>query len=159
MIGVEAGGTGAKVGQHAARFKGGKPGVIEGYRSYFLQTADGQVAPTHSIAAGLDYPGIGPEIAQLHDLGRINFTSATDQAALAAYDLLARTEGIFLALESAHAIAEVIRQAPKMSKDQIIVANVSGRGDKDLFILARAFQDSSFQAFLKTESEKTYAND
>lgn len=158
MRAVEAGGVGKKLGQHAARFQGGKPGVIEGYRSYFLQTEDGQVAGTHSIAAGLDYAGIGPELAYLHDSGRVTFTSATNQEALAAYDLLAKTEGIFPALESAHAIAEAIKQAPKMAKDQIIVANVSGRGDKDLFILARAFQDRSFQDFLRSESQRTYEN-
>ncbi len=107
LRGVEAGGKGTGVGQHAARFQGGKPGVVEGYRSYFLQTDDGQIAQTHSISAGLDYAGIGPELAYLHDLGRIEFTSATDKEALAAYDLLAKTEGIFPALESAHAVADI----------------------------------------------------
>src|SRR5258708_5076801 len=139
LRGVEAGGKGTGVGQHAARFQGGKPGVVEGYRSYFLQTNDGQIAQTHSISAGLDYAGIGPELAYLHDLGRIEFTSATDKEALAAYDLLAKTEGIFPALESAHAVAEAIKQAPQMSPNQRIVVNISGRGDKDLFIVAPSF--------------------
>lgn len=153
MIGVEAGGTGKKIGQHAARFQGGKPGVIEGFKSYFLQTKDGQVAPTHSISAGLDYAGVGPELAHLHDLDRVQFTSATDAEALAAYDTLAKTEGIFPALESAHAVAEAIKRAPKLSKDTIIVVNVSGRGDKDLFIVAKAFSDDSFSEFLRREGE------
>ncbi len=158
MIGVEAGGRGAKLGDHASRFRGGSPGVIEGYRSYFLQTEDGQIAPTHSISAGLDYAGVGPELAYFHDLKRIQFSSASDKEALAAYDLLAKTEGIFPALESAHAVAEVIKKAPKMSKSQVIVVNISGRGDKDLFIVTRAFHDESFQQFLKTETEKPYEN-
>ena len=151
MIGVEAGGAGRKPGQNAARFQGGKVGVVEGYKSYFLQTKDGQIAPTHSISAGLDYAGIGPELAYLHDTKRIAFTSATDQEVLAAFDLLAKTEGIFPALESAHAVAEAIKLAPKLAKNKIIVINISGRGDKDLFILAKAFQDKSFKDFLKNE--------
>lgn len=158
MRGVEAGGRGTALGEHASRFQGGKPGVVEGYRSYFLQTPDGQIAPTHSISAGLDYAGIGPELAYLHDLKRVEFTSATDQEALAAYDLLAKTEGIFPALESAHAVAEAIKQAPKMNKDQVIVVNISGRGDKDLFIVARAFKDQSFLDFLREEGKANYEN-
>lgn len=157
-IGVEAGGKGKKLGQHAARFQGGKPGVVEGYKSYFLQTTDGQIAPTHSISAGLDYAGIGPELAYFHDLGKVEFTSATDKEALAAFDLLAKTEGIFPALESAHAVAEAIKLAPTMTKKQIIVVNVSGRGDKDLFITAKAFHDISFQKFLKSEGASNYEN-
>lgn len=158
MRGVEAGGTGKKIGQHAARFQGGKPGVVEGFKSYFLQTKDGQVAPTHSISAGLDYAGVGPELAYFHDLKRIEFTSATDKEALAAFDLLARTEGIFPALESSHAVAEAIKQAPLLRKDQIIVINISGRGDKDLFITAKAFRDTSFKEFLQTEGNSNYEN-
>ncbi len=146
LIGVEAGG--------AARFNGGEVGVVEGYKSYFLQTSDGQLAPTHSISAGLDYPGIGPELAQLHDLKRVQFVSATDQEALAAYDLLAKTEGVFPALESAHAVAEVIKRAPKMKQSENIVVNISGRGDKDLFIVAREFGDTSFKNFLQAEIER-----
>lgn len=158
MRGVEAGGTGKKLGEHAARFQGGKPGVVEGFKSYFLQTKDGQVAPTHSISAGLDYAGVGPELAYFHDLKRIEFTSATDKEALAAFDLLARTEGIFPALESAHAVAEAIKQAPILHQDQIIVVNISGRGDKDLFITAKAFHDISFKKFLQTEGASDYEN-
>jgi tryptophan synthase beta chain len=158
MRGVEAGGRGTKLGQHAARFQGGKEGVVEGFRSYFLQTEDGQIAPTHSISAGLDYAGVGPELAYLHDLKRVEFTSATDAEALAAYDLLAKTEGIFPALESSHAVAEAIKQAPQMSPDQSIVVNISGRGDKDLFIVARAFKDKSFQTFLQEEGNNDYEN-
>jgi len=159
MRGVEAGGKGTQLGQHAARFQGGKPGVVEGFRSYFLQTQDGQIAPTHSISAGLDYAGVGPELAHLHDLRRVEFTSATDDEALAAYDRLAKSEGIFPALESAHAVAEGIKQAALLSKDQIIVINISGRGDKDLFIVARAFKDRSFQQFLQIEGASSYEND
>lgn len=151
MVGVEAGGVGKKLGQHASRFNGGSVGVIEGYKSYFLQTADGQVAPTHSISAGLDYPGIGPEPAYLRDIGRIAFTSATDKEALSAYEMLARTEGVLPALESAHAVAEVIKRAPKMKQTEIIVVNISGRGDKDLFIVARELHDTSFKQFLTDE--------
>jgi tryptophan synthase beta chain len=154
MVGVEAGGTGKKLGQHAARFQGGKVGVVEGYKSYFLQTKDGQVSSTHSISAGLDYAGIGPEIALLHDQARVEFTSASDKEALAAFDILTRTEGILPALESSHAVAEVIKRAPTMNKDQIIVVNISGRADKDLFTLARAFQDEKFGIFLEEERQK-----
>lgn len=154
MIGVEAGGRGNRAGAHAKRFPDGQVGVIEGYKSYFLQTKDGQVGATHSISAGLDYPGIGPELAYLHDRKRIAFTSANDREALRAYQILARTEGIFAALESCHAVAEVIRLAPKMRKRMILVANLSGRGDKDLFITARALGDRSFRSFLKEESKR-----
>lgn len=151
LVGVEAGGTGTSLGQHASRFNGGEVGVIEGYKSYFLQTKDGQIAPTHSISAGLDYPGIGPELAFLHDTKRVSFTSATDKEALYAYQLLAKTEGIFPALESAHAVAEVIKKAPKMKPTQIIVVNISGRGDKDLFIVTKSLKDEAFKQFLADE--------
>jgi tryptophan synthase beta chain len=151
MIGVEAGGVGPEIGQHAARFQGGRVGVVEGFKSFFLQTEDGQIAPTHSICAGLDYAGIGPQLAYLHDLKRVQFTSATDAEALNAYQKLAKTEGIFPALESAHAVAEVLKRAPEMKKDQIIVVNISGRGDKDLFIVTKALGDRSFAEFLKKE--------
>jgi tryptophan synthase beta chain len=156
MIGVEAGGKGKKIGEHAARFQGGKPGVIEGYKSYFLQTKEGNIAPTHSIAAGLDYPGIGPELAHMHDTGRTEFTSATDQEALDAFEVLAKTEGILPALESAHAVAEVLKVAPTLGKKKIIVVNLSGRGDKDLFITAKAYKDASFQQFLEKEAKEFY---
>jgi tryptophan synthase beta chain len=130
LIGVEAGGRSAKLGEHAARFSGGSPGVLHGTHSYLLQDEDGQVALTHSVSAGLDYPTVGPEHAWLHDRHRAEYTSCSDASALAAALQLARTEGIIPALESAHAIAEVLKRAPS-AKGQVFVVNVSGRGDKD----------------------------
>ncbi len=135
LIGVEAGGRGKELGEHAARFEGGVPGVLQGTYSYVLQDDAGQIALTHSISAGLDYPSIGPEHAELKDTGRAEYVSASDDEALKATKTLARTEGIIPALESAHAVAECLKRAPKMSKDQIIIVNVSGRGDKDIGIL------------------------
>jgi tryptophan synthase beta chain len=135
LIGVEAGGRGHSLGEHAARFDGGGPGVLQGTYSYVLQDAAGQIALTHSVSAGLDYPAIGPEHAWLHDQGRAEYVSACDQEALDACLKLARTEGIIPALESAHAIAECIKRAPKMDKSDIVIVNVSGRGDKDIGIL------------------------
>jgi tryptophan synthase beta chain len=135
LVGVEAGGCGDNLGQHAARFHGGSPGVLQGTFSYLLQDPAGQVANTHSVSAGLDYPSIGPEHAALHDSGRAEYVSASDTEALDACTLLARTEGIIPALESAHAVAEVIKRAPKMKKSDIVIVNVSGRGDKDIGIL------------------------
>jgi tryptophan synthase beta chain len=135
LIGVEAGGRGHSLGEHAARFDGGGPGVLQGTYSYVLQDAAGQIALTHSVSAGLDYPAIGPEHAWLHDQGRAEYVSASDQEALDACLKLARTEGIIPALESAHAIAECIKRAPKMDKSDIVIVNVSGRGDKDIGIL------------------------
>lgn len=149
LIGVEAGGKGEKIGEHALRFKSGSVGVVEGYKSYFLQDSDGQLQKTHSISAGLDYPGIGPELASLYDKGRVEFVSSTDKQALDAVKLLAKTEGIIPALESAHAVSYAIKLAPNLDKDKIIVVNLSGRGDKDLFILAKAFRDEKFFYFLK----------
>ena len=137
LIGVEAGGRGEKLGEHAARFHGGSPGVLQGTYSYLLQDENGQVSLTHSVSAGLDYPSIGPEHAELHDSGRAEYVSATDHAALEATVRLARTEGILPALESAHAVAECIRIAPAMSRHDILVVNLSGRGDKDMGILSR----------------------
>ena len=135
LIGVEAGGGGSALGEHAARFHGGLPGVLQGTYSYLLQDAAGQVANTHSVSAGLDYPSIGPEHAALHDSGRAEYVSASDAEALDACTLLARTEGIIPALESAHAVAEVIKRAPRMKKSEIVIVNISGRGDKDMGIL------------------------
>jgi tryptophan synthase beta chain len=132
MIGVEAGGRGQNLGEHAARFSGGSPGVLQGTRSYILQDEGGQISTTHSISAGLDYSAVGPEHAYLHDAGRIAYTRASDDEALEAFELLARLEGIIPALESSHAIAEVIRVAPRLTPQQIIVVNLSGRGDKDV---------------------------
>jgi tryptophan synthase beta chain len=137
LIGVEAGGRGPALGEHAARFQGGSPGVLQGTFSYVLQDDAGQIALTHSVSAGLDYASIGPEHAMLHDSGRAEYTSATDEAALKATVTLARTEGILPALESAHAVAECIRLAPTLSRHDILIVNLSGRGDKDMGILAR----------------------
>ncbi|HWO01015.1 MAG TPA: tryptophan synthase subunit beta [Blastocatellia bacterium] len=136
MIGVEAGGRGAALGEHAARFSGGKPGVLQGTRSYVLQDENGQISTTHSVSAGLDYSAIGPEHAYLHDIGRISYSRASDAEALEAFHLLARLEGIIPALESAHAIAEVMKLAPSMRSDQMLVVNLSGRGDKDVNTVA-----------------------
>jgi len=136
LIGVEAGGCGTGLGQHAARFRGGSPGVLQGTFSYVLQDEDGQIAATHSVSAGLDYASIGPEHAALHDSGRAEYVAQDDQATLDAVVRLARTEGILPALESAHAVAEAIRIAPTMAARDILVVNLSGRGDKDMGILA-----------------------
>jgi tryptophan synthase beta chain len=135
LIGVEAGGRGEALGQHAARFRGGSPGVLQGTYSYVLQDKFGQIATTHSVSAGLDYPSIGPEHAMLRDTGRAQYVPASDAEALEATVRLARTEGIIPALESAHAVAEVIKRAPKMKKSEIVIVNISGRGDKDIGIL------------------------
>ncbi len=137
MIGVEAGGLGVGSGKHAARFSGGSPGVLHGTMTYLLQDSEGQVSLTHSVSAGLDYAAVGPEHSLYHDSKRVSYTSATDDEALAAFDLLSQEEGIVPALESAHAIAEVVKLAPKMSKRSIIVVNLSGRGDKDVQHVAR----------------------
>jgi tryptophan synthase beta chain len=137
LIGVEAGGRGFGLGDHAARFRGGSPGVLQGTYSYVLQNDAGQVSLTHSVSAGLDYASVGPEHAALHDLGRAEYVSASDAEALAAAERLARTEGIVPALESAHAVAECIRIAPGLAPDDILVVNLSGRGDKDMGIMAR----------------------
>jgi tryptophan synthase beta chain len=135
LIGVEAGGEGIPSGRHAARFADphlGRPGVLHGTYTYVLQDEDGQIAATHSISAGLDYPAVGPEHALLRDIGRAEYTYANDEQALAAFQLLARQEGILPALESAHAVAEAVRLAPQYGRDQILLVNLSGRGDKDL---------------------------
>ena len=135
MIGVEAGGSGPELGQHAARFNisgGGRPGVLQGTMSYVLQDKNGQIAGTHSVSAGLDYPSIGPEHAFLHDSGRVEYTSVSDSEALDAFKLLSQLEGIIPALESAHAVAQAIKVAAEMDREQLIVVNLSGRGDKDV---------------------------
>ncbi|HXN72030.1 MAG TPA: tryptophan synthase subunit beta [Candidatus Acidoferrales bacterium] len=143
MLGVEAGGRGKSLGEHAARlaaaegFGGARPGVLQGTYTYLLQNADGQISTTHSVSAGLDYPGVGPEHAWLAGEGRAEYTAASDQDALHAARTLARVEGIIPALESAHALAELIRRAPKMRTDEIVILNLSGRGDKDMEILSR----------------------
>lgn len=158
LIGVEAGGKGRGIGENAVRLArpltpersdGGRVGVVEGYKSYFLQDNDGNIAKTYSISAGLDYPGIGPQLAQLHEQKRVEFVSATDKEVIEAVKFLAKTEGIIPAVESAHAVAYAIKLAPKIGKDKIIVVNVSGRGDKDIFILAKAVKDQKFIEFLR----------
>src|ERR1700751_2675934 len=132
MIGVEAGGEGIRSGKHAARFQGGRLGVLQGTKTFLLANEEGQIELTHSVSAGLDYAAVGPEHSYLRDLGRVEYTYATDDEALAAFKMLSRCEGIIPALETAHAIAYIIKVGPKMSGNEIIVANCSGRGDKDL---------------------------
>jgi len=143
MVGVEAGGRGKSLGEHAARlaaaegFLGARPGVLQGTYTYVLQTADGQIATTHSVSAGLDYAAVGPEHAWLAEQGRAEYTAVMDEDAIAAAKMLARSEGIIPALESAHAVAELARRAPKMKKNEIVILNLSGRGDKDMETLSR----------------------
>ena len=143
FLGVEAGGRGKSLGEHASRlaaaegFTGARPGVLQGTYTYVLQTADGQISTTHSVSAGLDYPAIGPQHAWLADQRRAEYTAVSDEEAIQAAKMLARLEGIIPALESAHAIAELMKRAPKMKKDEIVVVNVSGRGDKDMETLSR----------------------
>jgi tryptophan synthase beta chain len=141
LIGVEAGGRGSKLGEHASRFQGGALGVLQGTRSYVLQDSDGQIALTHSVSAGLDYASVGPEHAWLHDQGRVEYTSATDGEALDAALKLAHLEGIIPALESAHAVAEAIRRAPSAAPNEVFLVNVSGRGDKDMDIYRENFPE------------------
>jgi tryptophan synthase beta chain len=136
MIGVEAGGSGVETGLHAASLNGGLPGVLHGNRTYLLQDDDGQIIDAHSISAGLDYPGIGPEHSWLHDLGRIEYVSITDKEALDAFQLCSRLEGIIPALEPAHALAHIAKIAPKLPRDHLLVMNMCGRGDKDIFAVA-----------------------
>ncbi len=138
IIGVEAAGHGIKSGAHAASLTGGRPGVLHGNRTYLLQDDDGQILEAHSISAGLDYPGIGPEHSWLHDVGRVEYVSATDAEALEAFQLCSQMEGIIPALEPAHALVHVSRIAPQLPKDHIIVMNMCGRGDKDVFTVADA---------------------
>src|SRR5450432_3161437 len=140
LVGVEAGGRGEKLGEHAARFRGGAAGVLKGTFSYVLQDAAGQIAATHSVSTGLDYPSIGPEHAALADSGRAEYVAASDAEALAACSRLAKTEGIIPALESSHAVAECIKRAPKMKKSDVVIVNISGRGDKDIGILRENLQ-------------------
>lgn len=139
MVGVEAGGRGIKLGEHAARFEGGRLGVLQGSKTYILQNPDGQIELTHSISAGLDYAAIGPEHAYYRDTGRIEYAFATDEDVLEAFKTLSRTEGIIPALESSHALAYVLKRAPEMKKDQILVMSLSGRGDKDVNQVAKMF--------------------
>jgi tryptophan synthase beta chain len=152
LLAVEAGGRGAGRGNNAVRMSGeGGTGVVQGYKSKFLLDEDGQVLPTYSVSAGLDYPGLGPQLAALGDCGRVEFTSALDHEALEALRFFARNEGILFALESAHAGAAAMRAAPGMPEDSVLVINMSGRGDKDLFITARELDRENWKAFLKEE--------
>ena len=154
LVGVEAGGSGSYPGEHASRMNGmGKPGIAQGYKSLFLLDRDGQIGKTHSISAGLDYPGIGPELAYLGEKGRIEFTRASDREALDAMKLIARKEGIVFALESAHAGAAALKMARELPEGSSIVVNMSGRGDKDLFITAKALQKETWRSFLRREAE------
>ena len=137
LIGVEAGGEGVETGRHAAPLSAGTPGILHGNRTYLMQDEDGQIIETHSVSAGLDYPGVGPEHAWLKDSGRAEYVAATDDEALEAFHLMCRTEGIIPALESSHAVAHALKLAPTMGKDQVILVNLSGRGDKDLNTVSR----------------------
>jgi tryptophan synthase beta chain len=132
VYGVEAAGHGISSGLHAASLTGGRPGILHGNRTYLLMDADGQITEAHSISAGLDYPGIGPEHAWLHEAGRVTYLSATDEEALDAFQLLSRLEGIIPALEPAHGLARVVELAPKLPRDHLMVVSLSGRGDKDV---------------------------
>lgn len=153
LVGVEAGGRGRQRGQHAARFNGGRLGVVEGYKSYFLQDDEGQIQKTHSISAGLDYAGIGPQLAWLKDEGCVRFTEATDREVMEAFQLLARKEGILAALESCHALAYAFRYARELSHEKSIVVNLSGRGDKDIFLIAGFVQDEDWKAYCRDFAE------
>jgi tryptophan synthase beta chain len=163
LVGAEAGGRGPGRGMHAARMGGpgkpgaARPGIVQAYRSLFLQDEDGSLLPTHSVSAGLDYAGIGPQLAYLGETGRIRFVSSSDEEALAAVARTARAEGILPALESAHGLAAAYREAPAMPRGSLVVANVSGRGDKDLFITAPRFDGADWLAFLEGEVERLKA--
>jgi tryptophan synthase beta chain len=137
IVGVEAGGRGLEGVEHCASITAGSPGVLHGNRTYLLQDGDGQILEGHSISAGLDYPGIGPEHSWLNDIGRAEYVPVMDDEALEAFQVCTKLEGIIPALEPSHAIAEVIKRAPKMRKDQIILMNLSGRGDKDIFTVGK----------------------
>ena len=138
IIGVEAGGKGVDTDEHAASLTGGRPGVLHGNRTYLLQDEDGQIQEAHSISAGLDYPGIGPEHSWLHDMKRVEYVAVTDDEALKAFQLCCELEGIIPALEPAHALAHVAKIAPEMKQDEILLMNMCGRGDKDIFTVAEA---------------------
>jgi tryptophan synthase beta chain len=143
MTGVEAGGRGSALGEHAARFSGGRPGVFQGTETYILQNAQGQIAETHSISAGMDYAAVGPEHAALYELGRVQYVSVTDKEALAAFQKLTREEGILPALESSHALAYAFKKARDMKENSVLLVNLSGRGDKDLDIVEAAMKEDS----------------
>jgi tryptophan synthase beta chain len=150
LVGVEAGGKGLRGGQHASRLcsNDASVGVAQGYKTYFLQNSDGQMQETHSIAAGLDYVGVSPILSHLKETGRARFEAATDEEVVEAMALTMRKEGVIPALESAHAFVQAFKEAPRLSKDECIIINQSGRGDKDIFTVADAFNDPSWQAFI-----------
>jgi tryptophan synthase beta chain len=153
FISVEAGGRGNLFGQNALRFSGhSRAGIAQGYKSYFIQDRYGQLGPTHSVSAGLDYPGIGPELVFLHDKGVIRFEKVSDEEAIAGYKKLASLEGIIPALESAHALSWAAKKAGQYGPDNLIVVNVSGRGDKDIFITAGKIDHENWMKFLKEEA-------
>ena len=159
LRGVEAGGNGVSTGKHAARFgdhTDSNVGIVQGYKSYFLQNKDGQLKETASVSAGLDYAGIGPEHSFLHDSRRVTYTNVTDKEAIDALNMVMKNEGMIPALESSHAWAEVIKLAPSMNKDQIIILNQSGRGDKDIFLVADALGDQKWFEFLKSKSDEYF---
>jgi tryptophan synthase beta chain len=158
LVGVEAGGKGIDSGRHASRLKSAQAsvGVAQGYKSYFLQNSDGQMQETHSIAAGLDYVGVSPILSHLKETGRARFEAATDDEVVAAMALTMRMEGLIPALESAHAFAHAFKEAPRLSPEDVIIINQSGRGDKDIFTVADAFGDPAWQAFIK-EKARSYA--
>jgi tryptophan synthase beta chain len=155
LVGVEAGGRGLATGQHAARLASpdGTVGVAQGYRTYFLQDADGQMLPTHSVAAGLDYVGVSPILAHLRETGRVRFEAATDAEGVRALDLTVRQEGLIPALESSHAFAGAFREVGSLAPDDVVLINQSGRGDKDIFTVADAFDDPAWQAFIRHKAE------
>jgi len=156
LVGIEAGGFGLESGQHAARLAGsdGSPGVAQGYKTYFLQDAEGQMKHTHSVAAGLDYIGVSPILAHLHDCGRVRFEAATDEEVIAALKKMMRREGIIGALESCHGLAGALREVPDMGQDEVVVINLSGRGDKDIFTIADALGDEHWAEFIKDKAAK-----
>ncbi len=159
LIGVEAGGDGVETGRHAARFgneKDAKVGIVQGYKSIFLQTPDGQLRETSSVSAGLDYAGIGPEHAHLHAIGRVKYTNATDTEAISALKTVMKYEGMIPALESSHAWAEALKQAETMKHDEILIVNQSGRGDKDIFIVADALADEKWFSFLQRKATQYF---
>ena len=155
LVGVEAGGHGIDSGEHAARFAGGSVGIAQGYKTYFFQNDEGQMKHTHSIAAGLDYIGVSPILSHLHDQGRVRFCASDDDSVIEATKLLIRKEGIIPALESSHAFAGVIGEADQIEEDEIILVNLSGRGDKDIFNIAEAMQDEKWQQFLREKASLT----
>jgi len=156
LVGVEAGGRGLDSGLHASRLCSADAsiGVAQGYKTYFLQDADGQMRETHSVAAGLDYIGVSPILSYLKEIGRARFESATDQEVVEALALTIRKEGLIPALESAHAFVQAFKEAPRLSRDDIVIINQSGRGDKDIFTVADAFGDPKWQEFIKQKAEK-----